>query len=341
MSKVTKVENGDYTIKVQAGQQIILDTARGTTSPGGYPAGTIVVRGSLEVEGQTTTVESQDTIITDNIITLNNGQSGSGISVSKGQVSGIEIDRGSAPTASILFDETITWTKGGDAGTGTFKFVDNTNEVLPLLVGGIETQGATLYVDTGNNVISVTNTNDYEEGIFTYSSGSITDSGGGVIIDDDNIPNTKAVVDYVAFSLSSVFQARIEDGTVSKTFVEAKDNERTGNPSVVEIGVDGNVAVSVSSNSVDFGDIVIQDNFITTTETNSDLELRTSGTGVIKVEDILEITTQTDPSAPSGAVRIYNKTEDTGGTGIFFVNKESTTDELISKSRAIFYSMLF
>ena len=59
MSKVLKVENGNYTVKVEAGQTIILDTARGTTtgSPS-QPAGTVIVRGSLEVEGTTTTVES-------------------------------------------------------------------------------------------------------------------------------------------------------------------------------------------------------------------------------------------------------------------------------------------
>ena len=67
MSKVLKVENGNYSVKVEAGQNIILDTARGTTtgSPS-KPAGTVIVRGSLEVEGTTTTVESNNTVIADN-----------------------------------------------------------------------------------------------------------------------------------------------------------------------------------------------------------------------------------------------------------------------------------
>ena len=36
MSKVLKVENGNYTVKVEAGGNIILDTARGTNT--GNPA---------------------------------------------------------------------------------------------------------------------------------------------------------------------------------------------------------------------------------------------------------------------------------------------------------------
>ena len=82
MSKVLSVNNGNYTVKVEAGGQILLDTARGSFVSG-KPAGTVVIRGSLEVEGTTTTVESNDTLINDNILTLNNGQAGAGISASK------------------------------------------------------------------------------------------------------------------------------------------------------------------------------------------------------------------------------------------------------------------
>ena len=111
MSKVLKVENGNYTVKVEAGGNIILDTARGTnTGNPALPAGTVIVRGSLEVEGSTTTVESNDTLLNDNIITLNNGETGAGISASKGYSSGLEVDRGSLAKGRFIWDDQIAWT---------------------------------------------------------------------------------------------------------------------------------------------------------------------------------------------------------------------------------------
>ena len=71
MSKVLKIENGGYTIKVQSGQSIVLDTARGNADGNNRPNGNVIVRGNLEVEGSTITVESVNTTLNDNILTLN------------------------------------------------------------------------------------------------------------------------------------------------------------------------------------------------------------------------------------------------------------------------------
>ena len=43
-------------------------------------AGTVIVRGKSQVEGTTTTLESRNTVITDNVIVLNNGETNAGIS---------------------------------------------------------------------------------------------------------------------------------------------------------------------------------------------------------------------------------------------------------------------
>ena len=99
MSKVLKVENGNYTVKVEAGQTIILDTARGTTtgSPS-QPAGTVIVRGSLEVEGTTTTIDSQNLVVEDNIITLNEN-------ASSATDAGLMINRTGENNAVFYWDE--------------------------------------------------------------------------------------------------------------------------------------------------------------------------------------------------------------------------------------------
>src|SRR6056300_2031826 len=108
MSKVLKVENGNYKVAVQSGGTITLDT--------GVETGTTLITGDLEVKGTTTTVESTVTTIADNILTLNEGESGAGIRASFDYKAGIEIDRGSLPTATIVFDEQVPFVTGGSSG---------------------------------------------------------------------------------------------------------------------------------------------------------------------------------------------------------------------------------
>jgi hypothetical protein len=342
MSKVLSVNNGNYTVKVEAGGQILLDTARGSFVSG-KPAGTVVIRGSLEVEGTTTTVESNDTLINDNILTLNNGQAGAGISASKNYQSGIEIDRGSEANASFVFDDSVSWNIGGDSGTGGFKLFTGSGDKTTLVLDGIKSNAA-LFIDTGNNAISVTNATDYETRVFPYAGGVIT----GGALDDDLIPNAKAVVDYVTFAGQNVLQDRIEEGTTTKTFVETKDFEVTGAASQVKIAVNSVDKICVYQNSIELEDIVIQGSQIMTSSSNENLRLEAAGTGSVQINDKLLITTTSqaddaavDPLAPSTGSIIYTKAEGSGGSGVFFVNSSTTQNELISNNRSLLYSMIF
>jgi hypothetical protein len=302
-----------------------------------------VIRGSLEVEGTTTTVESNDTLINDNILTLNNGQAGAGISASKNYQSGIEIDRGSEATASFVFDDSVSWNIGGDSGTGGFKLFTGSGDKTTLVLDGIKSNAA-LFIDTGNNAISVTNATDYETRVFPYAGGVIT----GGALDDDLIPNAKAVVDYVTFAGQNVLQDRIEEGTTTKTFVETKDFEVTGAASQVKIAVNSVDKICVYQNSIDLEDIVIQGSQIMTSSSNENLRLEAAGTGSVQINDKLLITTTSqaddaavDPLAPSTGSIIYTKAEGNGGSGIYFVNSSNTQNELISNNRSLLYSMIF
>ena len=66
-------------------------------------APTIIIDGNLTVSGSTTSVETTNSTITDNIIVLNQGETGAGITA---VTSGIEIERGSL-TMSALFTMTV------------------------------------------------------------------------------------------------------------------------------------------------------------------------------------------------------------------------------------------
>lgn len=67
-------------------------------------APTIIIDGNLTVSGTTTSVETTNSSITDNIIVLNQGETGAGITAGS---SGIEIERGSATNVSIVYDDTV------------------------------------------------------------------------------------------------------------------------------------------------------------------------------------------------------------------------------------------
>lgn len=69
-----------------------------------------VVDGNLTILGTTTSVESQDTLITDRFLTLNAGELGAGVSLGSPASAGFEIDRGSLPNTGIRWNEsTDTW----------------------------------------------------------------------------------------------------------------------------------------------------------------------------------------------------------------------------------------
>ena len=343
MSKVVRIKDGDYRVIVDNGAsgQIILDTTSGAASP----RGTVVVTGDLEVRGTTTTVESSVTTIADNIITLNEGESGAGIRASFDYKAGIEIDRGSLPTARIVFDEQVPFVTGGSSGTGAFIFQDAGENFLPISVNSISAQGQ-LYITTPGGAINVAGTVDYEENVFNYVAGSITDPGGGVVLNNDYIPNAKGVVDYVAFALATNFQPGISDADTSVT---TSDFDTSGNESKVEVAVDGQIIVNFHSNRVELGDIRIQNNEISTLNSNEDLLLSSPGTGSVTAKDAFVITSSlydddaNNPadSAPSSGVKLYSTDQGSGDTGLFYVNKDNTQGEIISKNRALLFSMLF
>lgn len=64
---------------------------------------TVFVQGNLVVGGNTTTVSKTELAITDNTITVNAGETGSGVSLI---TAGLEVDRGLLPNVSILWNET-------------------------------------------------------------------------------------------------------------------------------------------------------------------------------------------------------------------------------------------
>ena len=122
---------------------------------------TMFVDGNLVVGGNTTQVTKTDLSISDNIITLNKGEAGSGVSLI---TAGLEIDRGSSPNVALLWNESFDkWTITTDgttygniaisSGTGAVAIIDDPS---PTLGGNLNVLARTIY-SSNVNVIKFEN----------------------------------------------------------------------------------------------------------------------------------------------------------------------------------------
>ena len=76
---------------------------------------TVFIDGNLFVGGNSTNVFKTDLKVTDNIITLNAGETGSGVTLG---TAGVEIDRGSLANVQIRWNETVDqWQLTNDGTT--------------------------------------------------------------------------------------------------------------------------------------------------------------------------------------------------------------------------------
>lgn len=117
------------------------------------------VNGNLTVVGTTTTVSSTDTSVKDRVITLNDGESGAGIT---GRYSGLEFDRGSLANAFLVFDENDDSLKYSTdngstyvglltgSGAGITAVVDDTT---PQLGGNLDVNGRSVVSTSSGDIV--------------------------------------------------------------------------------------------------------------------------------------------------------------------------------------------
>jgi hypothetical protein len=88
----------------------------------------LTVTGDLTVQGSLTSIETTNTAITDNVIVLNKGETGAGVSST---FSGFEVDRGTESNVSFLWDDVNDrWQVGGKLKLNTIPLVSNVANVL-------------------------------------------------------------------------------------------------------------------------------------------------------------------------------------------------------------------
>ena len=324
MSKYLNVPNGNYKVSVQTGGTIYLDT--------GLDTGTVEISGNLLVRGDQTTVNTAQLDIEDNIITINSGETGAGITLGD---AGFKVERGTLPDTFFKYDEDV-------AG---FIAIDGASQLISIATNQIDSRSQNLTLDAGSSIVQVNNTVDYEQKVFTYVAGNLT---GYDAAKADAIPNTQAIVDYVAYNFANVFLRQIGDGDATVTSVEIDDFENTGVASVIKFTVDGNIVSQLYADRWEFDEIRFAGSTIETISSNEDLVLKSSGTGNIRIDDTLHLNrvpsdgdASLEPSLPTDGTKIYVSDESTGKSGIFFANDQNSRDELVSKNRALLFGMLF
>jgi hypothetical protein len=328
--------NGDYKITTEEGGRITLDT--------GNEVGQVVITGDLVVEGNTTTIETTNMTIEDNIIQLNVGEGGSGITAGQ---AGIEVERGSLVNGRWLFVDAIDWTDTTIPGTirsGGWSGRDATGNIL-----GIETVSIT----TGGN--------DFAFYLNSQAAKLYIDGAGSGyhlrVTEDDDIPNKRYVDDSITNFFNVTVPNRIEDGPLSDlTKVQVYDNTTTGLPSKIKIDIDGNEKVEIYEDYVDIYGLRIEElpnrgmEIKTNQTSGNDLILGAMGTGQVVIEDNFRIqrighegdqTAPDDIPVPIEGVTVFANTSNAGATGLYFVNENEQRDELISRNRALLYSMIF
>lgn len=317
MSRVLKLSQSDYRIQVQSGGSIILDT--------GTASGTVTITGDLDVKGSTTTVESVNTTIKDNILQLNFGQTGNGISSTLDYRAGIQIGRGTYSDAQLVFDELIQHydPATGTEQPGTFVFRTIDGKMSGIAVGSIANDGTSnIYFDLQNNdkILSVVNTINYEDRV-TH---------------DNDIPNRKFITNYVS---ATAGQADVDNIHKNNGILEV--SRVAAGSSVVQVFIDTALRASVTSAGLNVDTINIFGHTIRNTGLLNTLML-TSDVNIVEIQGVLALNDQLSaPSTLPNTTQIYSSsTIGPGKSGLYFTNT-AVTDELVAKNRALLLSMLF
>lgn len=319
--------SGDYNIKSGVGANITLDT--------GPRVGNTVVTGNLVVNGTTLSVNTQNINLKDNILVLNQGEIGPGVSLT---YSGFEVQRSqgeTTPSASLLWKETDQSWNIAQGIPGSLNYTNSTLRLRKIVTDSGTDGGDLILIGTGTGIVKVTGTTNYATQVFNDVTGNA-------------IPN-KAYVDQAIINNPS-FQIVNNDTRVigtdkdvsgSTAYYTTTTGYSTFGKSAVSILVDGVQNTQFYNDRVYVQNLAIQSNTISNPNTNQDINLTTYGTGKITMNYSLKMTQiGTVPSSISGTTQLYAAAPSLGTTGLYFVNS-ARSGELINKNKALLFSMLF
>lgn len=326
---------GDYQILAKNGGIVLdaSDTAAHSANPGA-----VTIYGNLDVIGTTTTVESTNTNITDNIVFLNSGETNAYVTYG---LAGLAISRGSITTttnaATLFFNDTKTWRYNNVISNRGIWEISNEDAPSAIRVNAIRVGSSQNFLnflgqENPTAVLNVRGTNDYEN----------------QVLDDDDIPNKK-YVDTAAVRVGIDTTKKIQVGS---SFVKIGDN--TVPPSDTEyyslsnkiyaaLTTSSNIVFKLEGTSALVQGLTIDDTNIDVNASRSSNSIRLTpfSTGTVQIQSPLSLANVTKPQIIPDFTQVYStSTVGGGGTGLYFVNT-ARQDELVSRRRAIIYGIIF
>lgn len=351
--------NGDYIIRAIAdpvsGGRIVLDTGPNT--------GEVRITGNLVVTGDVLNVESSQLNIEDNTITVNYGELGAGVTL---DYAGLEVDRGSLPNAAFVYDEINgNWILAAGSVPGPFDFAnDGTTPLTPrstsrlklkeILTDAGTDNGDLLLIGEGNGVAKV-RLDPLDDGTEYQSN-----------VDNPNdVPNKKYVDDAIqnnpTFQIisnapsgspllpNSATRVIITDTNTagSTSYFSSNTGYTTYGESAVSVLVDGTLIAQFFTNRLEVGGLEIgggDDSYEISTKSsvsNQNIFIRTQGTGLLETNYGLELHRIGTPTGyPTDATMLYSAVPGPGKSGLYYYHDQDR-DELISRRRALLFSMIF
>jgi hypothetical protein len=147
----------------------------------------VVITGNLTVTGTSTEITSTDTAITDRVITLNDGETGAGVT---GGTSGIEVDRGSSTNARLVYDESddrwkidsgsgslVAIATSASGNVGLYNIVEDTT---PQLGGDLDVNGQSIISASNGNIVVAPN-----------GSGELQIDGTAIRVENSSAPSAE------------------------------------------------------------------------------------------------------------------------------------------------------
>ena len=338
MSRILKVNQSDYRVQVRSGGNITLDT--------GVAAGEVRVTGNLVVSGNYTTINVSDMQIEDNIIILNKGETGYGVTEG---TSGIQISRGghpAQPDAQLVFDENVSFydpiTESELPGTWVFKNTEN--QLIGISVRSITSDGNNdIAIDMQNSVLTVFKLANVDADAYSDLLLALDPTG----YHDNDIPTKRYITRYMQ---SGVFTPGMAD--VDKIYKRDDITPFTERSRVqafstsIDFLINSGLSARLDSTGLQVNHINIFNDTISNTSATQ-LKL-SSSINLVEVDAVLSLTNQsTTITATTLKNKLYSKaTDGPGRTGLYFTNTNqyngaNSSDELVSKNRAVLLSMLF
>lgn len=315
MTQVVRV-NGDFKLKATNTSTVTFDSRD------------VVVTGNLTVLGESTSIEVNNLQIEDRIITVNKGEPNAGVT---GIYAGLEVDRGTANKVAVLYNETDSlWEFVEETITGYSNATSNLR-VTQVSTNATVNGGDLKLIGDHVGVVTVPNLpypNSYTTQILNRGN-------------ENDVPN-KGYVDYAVSNAPPPRDVGSDD-----TRIVARDKDVFNDlvsVSSIQLSVDNFTNARFYSNRTELHDFEIRENVIENPLTDQNMILFTTGTGKVEVNYGIQLDQISiglnDPEPVAGSSVIYSRTPGVADSGVYFVNA-SKKDELISKNKALVFSMLF